>query len=79
MGYKIGVAKRAIDERCKIIGENIRKHRENKGWTQENLAERADIHVSYIGQIERGLRYPSLKVLFKIADALTINLEDFLK
>lgn len=67
------MAKRALDERCKTIGENIRKHRESKSWTQEYLAEKADIHVSYIGQIERGLRYPSLKVLFKIADALSIN------
>lgn len=44
--------------------------------SQEKLAELADIHTSYIGQIERGLRYPSLKVLFKIADALNVKLAD---
>lgn len=64
--------KKMSDERCKGIGRNLKKFREEKGWTQEELAEKADVHVSYIGQIERGLRYPSLKVLFKIADALHI-------
>ena len=47
--------KNIIDNRCKVIGRNIRKYREKKGWTQEDLAEKVDIHVSYVGQIERGL------------------------
>ena len=47
-----------------------------KELSQEKLAEKADIHTSYIGQIERGLRYPSLKVLFKIADALNIKISE---
>lgn len=73
------MSKRVIDERCKTIGQNIRRYREEKVWTQEELAEKANVHVSYIGQIERGLRYPSLKVLFKIADVLMIELEDIFK
>ena len=43
------------------------------------MAERAELHISYIGQIERGLRYPSLKVLFKIADALEVKISDLFK
>ncbi len=70
---KISMAKRTIDERYRAIGRNIKRIREKKGWTQEELAEKADVHVSYIGQIERGLRYPSLKVLFKISDVFSIN------
>jgi transcriptional regulator with XRE-family HTH domain len=66
-----------FDERRKAIGRNLKRFREQKSWTQESLAEKADIHVSYIGQIERGLRYPSLKVLFKIADALSIKIHKF--
>ncbi len=53
--------------------------REVKKWSQERLAEEADIHTSYIGQIERGLRYPSLKILFKIADALNIKILELFK
>ncbi len=64
------------DERCKILGLSIKRHREQMKISQEKLAELADIHTSYIGQIERGLRYPSLKVLFKIADALNVKLAD---
>lgn len=73
------MAKRVKDERCKAIGQKIKEQREKKGWTQEQLSEKADIHVSYVGQIERGLRHPSLKVLFKIADALSIKVEELFK
>lgn len=71
--------KLANDERCTILGSSIKKLREQKKITQESLAELADIHTSYIGQIERGLRYPSLKVLFKIADALNVKPAELLK
>lgn len=73
------MVKRLVDEKCKAIGQKIRDHREKRGWTQEYLAEKADIHVSYIGQIERGLRYPSLKVLFKIANALEVKINILVK
>ncbi len=71
--------KQATDGRCVTLGLSIKKLREQRKMTQEVLAERADIHTSYIGQIERGLRYPSLKVLFKISDALNVKLADLLK
>jgi transcriptional regulator with XRE-family HTH domain len=68
--------KQSIDRRCAAIGQSIKRTREKKKLSQEKLAERADIHTSYIGQIERGLRYPSLKVLFKIADAMNVKISD---
>lgn len=71
--------KHPIEERCLALGKNIRKLREKKGWTQEELSEKADMHVSYIGQIERGLRYPSLKIIFKIADALEVRISELFK
>jgi transcriptional regulator with XRE-family HTH domain len=64
------------DPRCLALGQNIKKIREKKGLTQEQLAEKADVHLSYIGQIERGIRYPSLKVLFKIADGMEVRVSD---
>ncbi len=70
------MSKKKESHRCIQLGQNIKRLREKKSWTQEELAEKADLHISYIGQIERGLRYPSLKVLFKIADALEVRIVD---
>jgi len=73
------MSKKQENHRCIQLGQNIKKIRERNAWTQEELAERSNLHISYIGQIERGLRYPSLKVLFKIADALGIKISELLK
>ena len=51
-----------------------RKHRATKGMSQETLAERANIHPTHVGLIERSLRNPSLKVCKAIADALGVPL-----
>ena len=55
------------------FGKHLRKLREEKGWTQEHLADEAGMHFTYIGQIERGVRNPSLINLQKIAKALRVN------
>lgn len=68
--------KKSNDKRLIALGLSIKKTREKKRFTQEKLAEKADVHTSYIGQIERGLRYPSLKVLFRIADAMKIKISE---
>ena len=47
----------------------MRQLREAKGWTQEILAEKANIDRSYVAGIEAGLRNPSFKALAKIARA----------
>jgi len=73
------MSKKQENHRCIQLGQNIKKLREKNAWTQEELAERAQLHISYIGQIERGLRYPSLRVLFKIADALEVKISDLFK
>ncbi len=52
------------------FGKHLRKLRKEKGWTQEDLAERAGMHFTYVGQIERGVRNPSLINIYKIAKAL---------
>ena len=70
------MSKKTSDKRCIALGLSIKHLREQKKFTQEKLAEFADIHTSYIGQIERGHRYPSLKVVFKIADALNVPISD---
>ncbi|WP_163329431.1 helix-turn-helix domain-containing protein (plasmid) [Desulfurobacterium thermolithotrophum] len=60
------------------LGKRIAHLRKEKGLTQEKLAELCNIDISYVGQIERGLKTPSLKVLFKISNALSLKLEELL-
>jgi len=61
----------------KEFGKRLKKLREEKDWTQEELADKAGMHFTYIGQIERGVRNPSLVNLYKLAKALGIK-DDFL-
>ena len=55
------------------FGRHLRKLREDKGWTQEELADRSKMHFTYIGQIERGIRNPSLVNLYRLAKALGVK------
>jgi transcriptional regulator with XRE-family HTH domain len=52
---------------------NLRKYRKQAELTQEKLAELCDMNPRYIGQIETGLRFPSVDSIEKIADALDIS------
>lgn len=52
------------------IGKTIRELRAARGWSQEKLAERAGLHPTYVGGIERGERNVGLDNLIKIARAL---------
>lgn len=61
----------------KLVGERIKALRKTKGWTQEELAERADLHYSYIGGVERGERNISLETLDKISAALQVAPVEF--
>lgn len=56
----------------------VRKRRYALSLTQEELAERANFHVNYIGGIERAERNPSLTSLVALAQALECRLEDLL-
>ena len=56
-----------------LLGRNVRRFREARGWSQEGLAERADLHRTYISGIERGIRNPTLTIIFKLANALGVE------
>lgn len=60
------------------IGRRVREERRRRGWTQEQLAERADSHLSFVGQLERGIKKPSLVTIKKIADAFGTKAGDLL-
>jgi len=68
--------KKKADNRCAVVGLTIKRLRTKRGLSQDKLSELADIHTSYIGQIECGLKSPSLKVLFRIADGLKVHPAD---
>jgi transcriptional regulator with XRE-family HTH domain len=51
----------------KRLGDNVRKLRLDKGWSQEDYADRAGIHRTYVSDIERGARNPTVTVIEKLA------------
>lgn len=61
---------------CKKFADNVKKYREAKGYTKSKMAELVDCDISYIGKIERAEKYPNLKMIFKIAEALEITAKD---
>lgn len=56
------------------IGAAIAKHRKKAGFSQEALAEKANIHPNYVGRIERGECAATVEILLKLAKALNIRL-----
>jgi transcriptional regulator with XRE-family HTH domain len=61
---------------ARVLGWRVRQLRTRREWTQEELAEHARLHRSYIAGIEAGLRNPSVQVLSKIARGLEISLSE---
>ncbi len=62
-----------------IFGDNLRKERQKRGISQQELANIADLHRTYIGMVERGERNITLINAHKIAVSLNIALIDLLK
>src|SRR5699024_11848254 len=58
------------------IGRNIRKYREQKGWSQEELAFECGLHRTYIGSIERGERNITVLNLITIQNKLEVKISD---
>lgn len=60
------------------FGTTVRQLRKRQGWSQEALAERADLNRSYVGELERGQAIPSLVTLNKLARALGVSLANLM-
>lgn len=56
------------------LGKNLRRERDKQGWSQEELAHQADIHRTYISDLERGARNPTVMVVDKLAKALDVSM-----
>lgn len=57
----------------KLFGKVLKQIREEKGMTQEKLAELAEVDRTYIYRLETGKRSPSLNIIFRLADALKVQ------
>lgn len=60
------------------FGRIVKQVREHRGWSQEVLADRAELNRSYVGEVERGTAVPSLSTVSKIARALDLPVSDLL-
>ena len=62
----------------RILADNLKRVRAERGYSQEKLAEIVDLHRTYISGIERGTRNVSLRNIEKIARALELPVIDLL-
>lgn len=69
----------SVTDPRKTLGVAIRERRLALKLTQEELAEKADLHWTYISGIERGVRNVSIVNLFHIALALKVRVRDLVK
>jgi transcriptional regulator with XRE-family HTH domain len=60
------------------FGMAVRQLREERGWSQERLANRAELNRSYMGEIERATVMPSLATAAKLAQALEVPLSQLI-
>src|SRR5688572_4278263 len=68
-----------LDKGLKALAARIRELRERMGLTQEDLAVRSRISVSFISMIERGERSPSYETLVQLAEALEVPLSELFR
>jgi len=58
---------------CTRLGQNVRRLREKEGWSQEDYADRAGIHRTYVSDIERGRRNPTVTLVEKLASPFQVS------
>lgn len=57
----------------KRLGSNLKRLRLEKGWSQEEFADRAGIHRTYVSDIERAARNPTITIVEKLAKPLRVS------
>ncbi|KPU42767.1 anaerobic benzoate catabolism transcriptional regulator [Oxobacter pfennigii] len=68
-----------MNDIVKLVGERIRNLRNERNWSQEELAHRANMHRSHLGEIERGETSVTVESIAKIAGAFEMTLEEVFK
>ncbi len=61
------------------LGKAVRQYRLKKGLTQQEVADKCGLDISYVGGIERGQRNPTLGVIHGLASVLGVKVSDLLK
>lgn len=65
-----------MSEISSFLGNRIREYRREQGLSQEELAYRASLSAAHLGQIERGLKCPTIDTVNQLANALDITISD---
>ena len=68
-----GAMPEPLSDATRLLGERVRARRESLGLSQEALADRAGVHWTFLGQVERGQRNLSLHNLLKIAAGVGVD------
>ncbi len=71
----MGIVKKTTKQDYRL-GRKLQKLRREKGLTQEKLAEKVGVSTTWIGYLETGYRRPNLKLVYKIARTLGVNVKD---
>jgi transcriptional regulator with XRE-family HTH domain len=64
------------DRTLTSFGRNVARIRSERGFSQDKLAEKADLDRTYVSGIERGVRNPGIKTVLRIANALKTSVGD---
>jgi transcriptional regulator with XRE-family HTH domain len=67
------------DKTLAAFGRNVARLRVEKGFSQDKLAEKADLDRTYLSGIERGVRNPGIKVVIRLARALGVTVDELCK
>lgn len=63
----------------RVLGANVRRIRKLRGMSQEHLALSIDMKRSYLSDLERGTRNPSVRAVERLAEALGVDAGDLLR
>lgn len=67
------------EKQLRAFGKQVAYIRKSHGFTQQELADKCDMHITSIGLIEIGQRWPKLKTLYKLAEGLNVSVIDFFR
>lgn len=62
-----------------ILGANVKRLRTSKGWSQEEFAFEAGVHRTYVSDIERGARNPTIDILDRLARPLGVSAAELIR
>lgn len=81
--YKTSLSKEEQEKLRKeftdLLSAHLRAKREESGLTQEDLAWKAQLNTAYYSHLERGVYSPTMFVVWRIAQALGMSMEDFMQ